>query len=284
MGHNKSAHEPGAHSPGSGPRILFATLLTQVTDVAAFGKILPEEVGCSGLKRLSILHHCLNTVGTDCARETLSFSLFTLYNRHRHALLRKLLIDIEHLERFLHCFLRSRVNRMAFLPKKLCRAEKDPGPHFPPHHVGPLVDEQRQVTIALHPVAVNLADDRLRCRPDNQRLLEFSTRDQSTLAVRHEPGVSDNRTLLCKAIHMLGLFFDVALGNEQGEIGVLMARVLEHLVKNALHVLPDGVAPRLDDHTPPYRRILGKIGRTNDLLIPLREILLAGGRNCVNGI
>src|SRR3712207_7303175 len=55
--------------------------------------------------------------------------------------------------------------------------------HLPPHHVRPLVVEQRQVPVALHPLGEHVVDDRLGRGPDDQRLLDRkSTRLNSSHA------------------------------------------------------------------------------------------------------
>ena len=41
----------------------------------------------------------------------------------------------------------------AHLPEELERAHKGARAHLPPVYVGPLVDQQRQVAVALHPPA-----------------------------------------------------------------------------------------------------------------------------------
>lgn len=48
---------------------------------------------------------------------------------------------------------------MAFLPEELGGAEEEPGAEFPAHDVGPLVDEEREVAVALDPVFVGVPDD-----------------------------------------------------------------------------------------------------------------------------
>nr|GFC75354.1 hypothetical protein [Tanacetum cinerariifolium] len=54
------------------------------------------------------------------------------------------------------------VGGVAFLPQKLGGAQEEARAHFPAYHVGPLVDEQRQVAVALNPVFVSAPDDGLR--------------------------------------------------------------------------------------------------------------------------
>ena len=54
-----------------------------------------------------------------------------------------------------------------------------------------------------------------------------------------------------------------------------MAGRLEHPVERALHVFPDAVAPRLDDHAAAHVGVLGEVGRADDLLIPFGKIFVA---------
>jgi hypothetical protein len=68
-----------------------------------------------------------------------------------------------------------------------------------------------------------------------------------------EPVVGDHRALLGEALHVRRLLLEEALGDEEREVGVLVARRLEHAIELALDVLPDGVAPRLDHHAPAHR-------------------------------
>ena len=81
------------------------------------------------------------------------------------------------------------MRRVTLLPEELGGAQEEPRPHLPADDVRPLVDEQRQVAIALDPLRERRADDRLRGRPDDQRLLELSGRIGDQRAVgRMLPG------------------------------------------------------------------------------------------------
>ena len=72
----------------------------------------------------------------------------TLDDRHGQVVLRKAGVDIQHHAGAFQGLLGRGVGRMALLPEKLAGPEKDAGPHLPAHHVGPLVDEQRQIPVA----------------------------------------------------------------------------------------------------------------------------------------
>ena len=65
----------------------------------------------------------------------------------------------------------SIMGRVALLPKEFRRTKEQPRAHLPAHHIGPLVDQQRQVAMALDPAREGVADDGLRGRAHNQRLL-----------------------------------------------------------------------------------------------------------------
>ena len=80
------------------------------------------------------------------------------------------LINMKHALGFFTRFAFSFVNSMAFLPKEFGGAQEKTRPHFPAHHVGPLVDENRQIAIGLHPACVARADNCLARWPDHQRL------------------------------------------------------------------------------------------------------------------
>ena len=75
-----------------------------------------------------------------------------------------------------------------------------------------------------------------------------------------QPVVRDDGALLGEALGHLLFLGEEALGDEQREVGVDVAGVLEHAVEAALHLLPDGVAVRLDDHAAAHVGVLGQPG------------------------
>ena len=54
-------------------------------------------------------------------------------------------VEIENPEYFLHGLLMVRVRGVAFLPKEFRRAQEHARAQFPADHVGPLVEQQRQI-------------------------------------------------------------------------------------------------------------------------------------------
>ena len=153
--------------------------------------------------------------------------------------------------------------------------KKDARPHFPADDIGPLVDENRQVAIGLHPLRIARADDCFRSWPNDQRLGQRTGRHH--LAVRRRPPavMRHDGAFLGEAFDVLRFFREIAQRNEKREVGVLVPGRLEHGVELALHVFPDAVAPRLDHHAAAHVGRFGQLGRADDLLIPFGKIFLA---------
>ena len=155
---------------------------------------------------------------------------------------------------------------MSFLPEELAGAQKQARAQLPADHVGPLVEQQGQVAVAVDPLGEEMADDGFRGRPDDVRLLEL-------LAA----GDSHHRQFGREAFHVLSFLVEEALRNEQREVAVLMVGGFKALVELALHDFPNGVAVGLDDHAAlddlgGFRHV----ALDDDVLIPGGEILLAG--------
>src|SRR5688572_18163078 len=100
------------------------------------------------------------------AGELLPLCLASFDDGQGHEILGKGLVDREHLQRFLFGFFIGRMRGVTFLPEELGGAQKKTRSHFPAHHIGPLVDEKRQVAIRLNPITVRVPDNRFRRRPD----------------------------------------------------------------------------------------------------------------------
>ena len=92
--------------------------------------------------------------------------------------------------------------------------------------------------------------------------------------------MGDDGAFRGKAFSVLGFLFQIGKGNEKGEVGILVAGGLEASIKVTLDGFPNGKAPRLNDHTSPGFGIFSKIGRADNLLIPLGKILRARGSDC----
>ena len=68
-----------------------------------------------------------------------------------------------------------------------------------------------------------------------------------------------------------------AFWDEEREVGVAVARRLEHAVQPALHVLPQLVAVGRQHHGAAHGRGLRQLGGTDNVLVPLRVVLVSGG-------
>ena len=74
-----------------------------------------------------------------------------------------------------------------------------------------------------------------------------------------------------------GFLTEEGFRDEDGEIGVLVAGFLEHVVQLPLHPFPDAEAIGFDDHTAPYGGVLGQVGVLDDIEVPLGVIFVSGG-------
>ena len=237
----------------------------------------------AGLQGLAILHHGFDAVGFDRAREPLALGLDALDDRHRHVIFGEGGVDVEDFQRLFDRLVFRGVGRVAFLPEEFGRAEKQPGAKFPADDVGPLVDQNRQVAVRLHPTGIHLADNHLARRPHDQRLLELAGRPQATFAVRFESMMRHHRTFLGEALDVCRLLLQIAQRDEQREVSIAVSGRLEHAVQHPLHVFPDRISPGLNHHAAAHRRSLGQVGGLDDLLIPLRVVFFARGGDCVAG-
>ena len=88
--------------------------------------------------------------------------------------------------------------------------------------------------------------------------------------------MGDDRHLLGEAFDVIGFLLEIAQGDEEREIAILMAGRLDAIVEQALDALPDAISPWPDDHAAAHAALLGEIGLGDDGLVPGGEILLAG--------
>ncbi len=155
---------------------------------------------------------------------------------------------------------------MALLPEEFRGPQEHARAQLPAHHVGPLVEQHGQVAPALDPLAEEVADDGLRGRTDDVRLLQL-------LAA----GDGDHRQLRREAFHVLGFLLQKALRDQQRKIDVLMAGGFEAVVKLALQQLPHSVAVGLDDHAAlDDLGGLGHVALQNHVLVPGCKVSGAG--------
>src|SRR5437764_4590900 len=122
---------------------------------------------------------------------------------------RELGIHIEHTLSFFARFGFAFVNGVSFLPKELSCAEENAGPHLPANDVAPLIDQDRQIAIALDPLRVARADDCFRSRPNDQWLGKRTRRNQLAFGIRLEPAMGNNRAFLCETLDMFGFLREI---------------------------------------------------------------------------
>ena len=117
--------------------------------------------------------------------ESLVGSLHAFDDRHGHPFLRKFGVHIEDGQRFSDGLLFGSMCGVALLPEEFRCAKEQAGAQLPAHHVCPLVDEQREVTVAVNPSAVGVPDDGLGSGANDEFLLQFGRRvNDYTAAVR----------------------------------------------------------------------------------------------------
>ena len=237
-------------------------------------------MACAALQSLAILHHSLDGVGVECASKALCLALHTLHHRHCHVLLGEVGIHLQHLLCALLGLLACGMGGVSLLPQELAGAQEESCAHLPTHHVAPLVHQQGQVAIGMNPVLEGVPDDGLRGGTYDELLFQLGRRIHHHAVMRLvglQSVVCHHRTLLGETFHVLGFLRQETLGDEQGEVGVLHACGLEHVVQSALHLLPDSVAVGLDDHTAAHVRLLGQVGFHHQFVVPLAIVLASFG-------
>ena len=260
--------------------MVLLVVFAQEADVLRFGEVLAQEVGGAGLQGFLVLHHGFNTQRFEGAGEAFVFGLGALDDGHGHDGLGEVGVDAVHLFGFFNRFGFGGVGGVAFLPEELGGAQEQARAEFPAHDVGPLVDQQRQVAVALDPFGEAGADDGFAGGADDEGFVQLAGGFEAAFAVVFKAVVGDDGALFGEAFDVLGFFLEVALGDEEGEVGVFVAGVFEAAVEVGLHELPDGVAPGLDDHAAADVGVFGEVGGADDLLVPLGVVFGAGGGDC----
>ena len=87
--------------------------------------------------------------------------------------------------------------------------------------------------------------------------------------------MGDDGQLGAEALNVFGFAPEVALGDEQREVGILRARRLDAGVELGLHAFPDGIAVGADHYRAPDRPALGqfRLG-LGKLLVEFRRFYL----------
>ena len=115
------------------------------------------------------------------------------------------------------------------------------------------------------PLREHVVDDRLGGRPHDQRLLEL-------LAA----AVRDDRELGRKPLDVLRLLLQEALRDEQREVRVARAGLLDALVELVAQRLPNRKTVGTKHDASAHRRVVGQLGAQADVVVPRGEVLAAG--------
>ncbi len=279
MDHDHRADEARRDAPGSCPGERFLAVEIVELDAGRFGEFLAEEVGGSALERFAVLHHSFNGIGGHRAGEPLAGRFFAHDEWDRQEFSSKLFIDMKHPQRLFARFGLVRMGGMPFLPEEFCGAEKKAGAHFPANDVRPLVEQKGQIAIRFYLFCKIFPDDHFRRRTDDQRLFERSGWNELPFCIFFESVMRDDRAFGRKSFDVLGLFLQIAQGNKERKVGVLVPCRFEHAVENALDVFPQRIAPRFNDHAAADGRMFGEFGGFDDFLVPLGIIFFASRLN-----
>ncbi len=176
--HDQGTDQSRRNAPACGPGIFAFAALGLEHDLLGLGEILAQEVARAGLQRFAILHHRFDRKRLDGTGKSFGRCFAADDDRHRHPVFGKVGVDIDHPLGFFDRFFAGGVNGVSFLPQELGGPQKHPRPHFPADDVGPLVDQNRQIAMTLHPLGVRGADDRFAGRANDQRFFQLAGRPQ----------------------------------------------------------------------------------------------------------
>ena len=162
VGHDERADEAGADAPARRPGQFLLVLAREKLDAAgAREKFCPRkwEVPAWIALRSCTIASMVNVC--TAPGKPLALRFLAGKDRDGEVIAREGLVDAQHLFGLLAGLRLGLVRGMAFLPEELRGAQEQAGPHFPADDVRPLVDQDRQVAVRLHPFGIGRADDRL---------------------------------------------------------------------------------------------------------------------------
>ena len=94
------------------------------------------------------------------------------------------------------------VRRVAFLPKELRRTKEQPCSHLPADDIRPLIDQNRQVAIRLHPASIACSNNRFAGWSHDIGFFERPCGNQLAIRAWFETMVRDDGTFLGKTFDM----------------------------------------------------------------------------------
>ena len=160
VSHDHPADQPGRDAPAGGVAQRLLALAVLIADPGGLGESGAEVVRGAGLQCLAVLHHRFDRIGRGGAGKALVLRLFAREHRHRQVFFRMGAVHFERAQSLSHRVGLVGVGGMALLPQELAGPQKHPRAHFPAHHIGPLVGQQRQIAPRLDPARHRLADHR----------------------------------------------------------------------------------------------------------------------------
>lgn len=175
-----------------------------------------------------------SVVGT---RKLLVHRLGSLYDRHGEKILIDTSVPFQDLKGlFASCFL-CQMRGVTLLPKELSRPNERHGVlEFPAHHVVPLVQLQRKVSVRLDLSRKVGVHGGLTRRANGDGFLEVGL-----------SSLGDPRYFSGKTFHMLLLALQIVGANEDGEVGIADFQCFDLCVEPRLDVFPDGVTARFQN-------------------------------------
>ena len=174
MGHNHRADQARADAPACGVGEFGFLVAAQEFDVEGLGEVLGHEMAGAALEGFPILHEGFDGVGGIGAGEFFGIRLAPLDDRNRQEFFREVGIDIKHAQGFFLCFFFGFVGGVALLPEEFRRAQEQARAQFPAHDVAPLIDQQRQIAIALDTLGIHVADDGFAGWADDEGFFELA--------------------------------------------------------------------------------------------------------------
>src|SRR5690606_38477787 len=177
----------------------------------------------------------------------------------------------------LQCFFACCMRCMPFLPQEFRSTEKQAGPHFPAYHIGPLVNEYWQVTVALDPVFIGAPDNCFGSGTNDQFFFQFSiwVYDEflRVIRIRLKSVMGNHGAFLCEALGILLFCFKKTFRYKQRKIGILVTGFLNRTVQFVTHFFPNRITVRLDYHASTTLRILRQISFYHQFIIPFAVTL-----------
>ena len=143
---------------------------------------------------------------------------------------------------------------------------KDQGVHhLPGKHVCTSI-----LPMTIDPLSEHVPNHSFRSGTNDERIFQFSFRvsNQSTFSGSQSVMCHDG-TLLGKSVHVFGFFRQKGFGNQQRKVRIFGSMILNLIIQLSSHAIPNGHAPRFNDHTSTHWRRFGEARDANQIIVPL---------------